>query len=76
MYRSVEWALLDHAAQEPVAVGDLVSVDAGGMPIYQVVKLEGPIVWVGGQRGESAQRMPLELFRWKGHAATTISAAA
>ena len=73
MFRSVDWALLDHTAAQPVAAGDLVSVDAGGMPIYRVLQLAGPSVRVSGEHG-GEREMPLELFRWRG--AQTMSAAA
>lgn len=66
MFRSVEWMLLDHTASEPVSVGDLVSVDAGGMPIYRVAKVVQGHVWVSGERGEAAREIPLALFRWRG----------
>lgn len=66
MFRSVEWVLLDHAAAEPVAVGDLVSVDAGGMPIYRVVKVTAGHVWLDGERHDAARELPLALFRWRG----------
>jgi len=66
MFRSVDWFLLDHSAATPVAVGDLVSVDAGGMPIYRVLRVEGREISVSGERDTSARVMPLELFRWRG----------
>ena len=68
MFRSVDWALLDHTASEPVVVGDLVSVDAGGMPIYRVIKVEPGHVWVTGERDTAVRETPLELFRWRGAA--------
>jgi hypothetical protein len=66
MFRSVDWALIDHVASEPVAVGDLVSVDAGGMPIYLVMKVDGRAITVAGERDASARVLPLDLFRWRG----------
>jgi hypothetical protein len=63
---AVDWVLLDHAADNPVEVGDVVSVDAGGMPIYQVVALASGQVWLGDDRRRSVQVMPLDGFRWKG----------
>lgn len=66
MFRSIDWMLLDHAAAEPVAVGDLLSVDAGGMPIYRVTKVAPGHVWVGGERDPAEREMPLALFRWRG----------
>ena len=74
MFRSVDWMLLDHAAAEPVTVGDLVSVDAGGMPIYRVTKVAGGHVWVGGERDPAEREMPLNLFRWRGAPAVQLAA--
>lgn len=74
MFRSVEWVLLDHAAAEPVAVGDLVSVDAGGMPIYRVVKVTAGHVWLDGERHDAARELPLALFRWRGAAISQAAA--
>jgi hypothetical protein len=74
MFRSVEWMLLDHAAAEPVTVGDLVSVDAGGMPIYRVAAVALGHVWVHGERDATTREMPLALFRWRG--APALQAAA
>lgn len=65
MFRSVDWALLDHTAADPVTVGDLVSVDAGGMPIYRVVQVAGAQVRVAGEHG-GERDLPLDLFRWRG----------
>lgn len=61
--RTLDWALLD--ASHPVKVGDLVSADAGGMPIYRVVRLEEGRAWVATREGASARAMPLDGFRWK-----------
>ena len=73
MFRSVDWALLDHTAAEPVTVGDLVSVDAGGMPIYRVVQLAGASVRVACEQGDERD-LPLSLFRWRGSAAMRAAA--
>ena len=43
---AIDWVLLDHTAARPVDIGDVVSVDAGGMPIYRVVALDGRSVWL------------------------------
>ena len=63
---AIDWHILDHAAAEPVAIGDVVSVDAGGMPIYRVVGLEDGQLLLGGERGPSLHLMPLDRFRWRG----------
>ena len=68
MYRSVEWMLLDATASQPVAVGDLVSVDAGGMPVYRVTQVQGQTVRVvpadGGQAAPRDARV--SQFQWRG----------
>ena len=74
MFRAVDWQLLDHTAAEPVTVGDLVSVDAGGMPIYRVARVAQGHVWLNGERDDATREMPLELFRWRG--APALQAAA
>jgi hypothetical protein len=60
------WAPLDHSAREPVHVGDLVSADAGGMPIYSVVAVEEGRAWVAARQGAPARAMPLDGLRWRG----------
>jgi hypothetical protein len=66
---TVDWALLDHAA-EPVKVGDMVSAEAGGLPIYLVVALEAGHAWVATAKGAPARALPLAAFRWRGTAAS------
>ena len=66
MAHTVNWSLLDHAAKEPVKVGDMVSADAGGLPIYRVMALEEGRAWVATGQGAPARIMPLERFRWRG----------
>jgi hypothetical protein len=63
---AIDWHILDHTAAQPVAIGDVVSVDAGGMPIYRVVGLENGQVLLGGERDPSLRLMPLDRFRWRG----------
>lgn len=62
----VDWALLDHAAREPVRVGDMVSTDAGGMPIYRVMAFADGRALLAGERHSPARHMPLAAFRWRG----------
>ena len=65
MGSSVDWVLLDHTAEEPVKVGDMVSTDAGGMPIFRVANVEGGKVWVGDERHSALHVMSLDALRWK-----------
>ena len=64
--RAVDWAPLDHAAKKPVRIGDMVSAEAGGQPIYRVMALEEGRAWVATRQGAPARAMPLEGFRWRG----------
>jgi len=67
---ALQWELLDHSAEEPVRSGDLVSADAGGLPIYRVVGLEGRTVRLDPAREHpSAPVMALDAFRWRGRIA-------
>jgi hypothetical protein len=67
--RSLDWIPLDLQAREPVHVGDLVSAEAGGLPIYRVVALDEGRAWVATGQGAPARMMPLAGFRWRGVAA-------
>ena len=62
----VDWTLLDHAGREPVRIGDMISADAGGMPIYRVIAVEEGRAWVATEQGAPARAMPLDGFRWRG----------
>lgn len=63
---TVAWAPLDHSAREPVKIGDMVSAEAGGMPIYRVMALEEGRAWVATRQGAPARAMPLDSFNWRG----------
>jgi hypothetical protein len=62
---AIRWVLLDHAAEKPVQVGDLVSVEAGGMPIFRVVGLAGAKAWLDDEAGRVRRLTALDSFRWK-----------
>ncbi|HEY3950142.1 hypothetical protein [Phenylobacterium sp.] len=63
--RTVDWTPLDLSAAEPVKAGDLVSADAGGLPIYRVMAFEEGRAWVAAAVGAPARAVPLSLFRWR-----------
>ena len=52
-------------ADDAVEIGDVVSADAGGMPIYRVVAMQEGRVWLQEDRAPEPQLMPLGRFRWK-----------
>ncbi len=63
--RAVEWVLLDHRSSNPVSVGDVVSADAGGMPIYRVMGFGEGEVLVGDEGHCAIHAVRLDRFQWK-----------
>jgi len=66
---AINWELLDHEAAKPVHVGDVVSVEAGGMPIFRVVGLAGTKAWLDDEMGRVRRLASLDGFRWRGEGA-------
>ncbi|CAN7598442.1 hypothetical protein LJR225_004501 [Phenylobacterium sp. LjRoot225] len=60
--RGLDWVLL---AKDAVSVGDLVSADAGGLPIYRVMAVADGKAWLQDERRPAVQVMPLDCLRWK-----------
>jgi hypothetical protein len=60
---ALNWTFLSNAAA--LKVGDLVSADAGGMPIYRVVALADGKAWLNDEEHAAQQVMPVDRFRWK-----------
>lgn len=63
--RTLAWTLLDRNAATPAQVGEWVSLDAGGMPIYRIEALEDDQAWVRDDTHPMPQRLPITQFRWK-----------
>lgn len=63
---AIDWVLLDHAAEHPVHVGDVVSAEPGGMPIYKVMAIAGREVQLANERNAPVGALPLDRFRWRG----------
>jgi hypothetical protein len=61
-FSTVEWIFL---ANDGAKVGDAISADAGGMPIYKVVAIEEGRAWLRAEDQSPVQVMPLDRFRWK-----------
>lgn len=64
MPNAIQWTLLDPAAPEPVRIGDVVSAEPGGMPIYRVKALDGDRVRLDDER-HAERVLPLSIFRWR-----------
>ena len=59
---AVDWVLL---ARNAVSVGDAVSADAGGMPIYRVVAVADGQAWLQDEQHANLRQAPLDSFPWK-----------
>ena len=67
---AVDWVF---AAKDAVNVGDAVSADAGGMPVYRVVALADGLAWLQDDQHAGLRQAPLDRFPWR---ALGLSAAA
>lgn len=61
----IEWTYLDRADEQDVRLGELVSADAGGLPIYRVIRLEHGRAWLRDLRDGSDRISMLSDFHWK-----------
>ena len=61
----VNWELLDEAARREVAVGDLVSVEAGGAPTWRVLRLTEDRAWLRDDVRQMDCISPISQFHWK-----------
>lgn len=59
---AVNWVLVDDDA---VSVGDTVSSDAGGMPVYRVVAVENGQAVLEDELHAGLLKAPLGRFPWK-----------
>jgi hypothetical protein len=60
----IEWRLIDPAATAPLAIGDLVSAEAGGLPVYEVLSIGDGRVWLRDQQGGRDHIMPTGALHW------------
>jgi hypothetical protein len=59
----LEWVLVEEAGAG-VEVGDIVSTQAGGMPTYKVIELDGGVACLRDER-QTELTMPIDHFLWK-----------
>jgi hypothetical protein len=64
-FRAIDWILSEYAPGPP-KVGDLLSVEPGGMPIYQVTEVSGGLVSLRDETHPPVQVRSLDGFRWRG----------
>lgn len=63
--RRLDWVLIDPKNGQTPQVGDLVSADAGGMPVYRVMALADGSAQLHDDAHNADKVMPLASFRWK-----------
>ena len=61
----VDWELLDEAARREVAVGDLVSVEAGGAPTWRILRLTEGRAWLRDDTRQMDCISAISQFHWK-----------
>ena len=62
---NVEWSFVDRESPEPIRGGDLVSAEAGGLPIYEVVTVDGARLWLREALSNRDWVMPLDSMHWR-----------
>jgi len=61
----IDWVYLDQTASGAVRPGELISAEAGGMPIYRVMALRDGRAWLRDLEDEADRVTPLRDFHWK-----------
>ncbi len=54
-----------HVDADKVLVGDLVSAEAGGLPIYRVLRVENGRLWMREERSGRDHIAPMSAMPWK-----------
>ena len=61
----IDWLYLHEDDERSVRVGEIVSADAGGMPIYRVMSRADGRAWLKNVADGSDCLMPLRAFHWR-----------
>ncbi|MFI4976927.1 MAG: hypothetical protein ACHP84_20525 [Caulobacterales bacterium] len=61
----LNWVALDPGTPDSIRVGDLVSADAGGLPVYRVVALANGEARLRDGRRQCDLTAALSRFHWK-----------
>jgi hypothetical protein len=68
---NIDWVYLNLANLAEVRVGDLVSAEAGGLPIYRIMSLREGRAWLKNLADGSDRVTMLSAFHWKALPAAT-----
>jgi hypothetical protein len=70
--RDIDWQYLDVPSENTVRIGERVSAEAGGLPIYRVMAVSDGRAWLRDEEFGGIDRVaPLSAFHWKACAGTT-----
>jgi hypothetical protein len=64
----IEWRYLDEEEKPTLKVGEVVSAEAGGMPIYRIMSLNDGRAWLRNLDDGSDRLCPLSQFHWRAQA--------
>jgi hypothetical protein len=65
MAATIDWVFLNPANVADVSVGELISADAGCMPIYRVMAIRDGRAWIKDLQDGADRVAPLSAFCWK-----------
>ena len=57
-----QWNIIDRSR---IAVGDLVSAEAGGLPVYRVLSLQDRRLWLREEQSGRDTIAPVDAMHWK-----------
>jgi len=61
----IDWVYLNVGSKADVHEGELISVEAGGLPIYRVMALKGDRAWLKDLQDGTDRVTLLNAFHWK-----------
>jgi len=61
----IDWIYLNAGSAADVHVGELISVEAGGLPIYRVMAIKGGRCWLKDLQDGADRVTLLNAFHWK-----------
>ncbi len=62
---NMDWVYLNGCSDADVRVGELISTEAGGLPIYRIMALKGGRAWLKDLEDDSDRVTLLTAFHWK-----------
>ncbi len=63
----VNWIPLDPEAPGAIRVGDLVSAEAGGLPVYRVMAVGEGRAWLRDGEHQADSITPISRLHWKAY---------